>query len=249
MRILVLNWRDPAHPAAGGAEVYTGQVLRRWAAAGHDVTLFAAEVGRPAAQRSRRRLPDRARGGRLTVYRQARRWWQRFGRGRFDVVVDETNTVPFMAHEWVDDGARTIALVHQTCEEIWHVQRAVPVVPPGPPCARTTVAAAPGPFADPRRVGFHPRRTRPLRGGRRDRGAGGIRARAAKGAAYQGVAADDRLLWTDGRLQAPHRRAPRGRARTLAVARPSGLDDRWRAAVGAPAHRCAVVGHIPRSGQ
>jgi len=120
MRILVLNWRDLAHPAAGGAEVYTGQILRRWARDGHDVTLFAAAVpGRPPRETVDGYEVVRA-GGRLTVYQQARRWWQRHGRGRFDVVVDETNTVPFMAHEWVDDGARTIALVHQTCEEIWH---------------------------------------------------------------------------------------------------------------------------------
>jgi len=29
MRILVLTWRDLAHPQAGGAEVYTEQVTRR----------------------------------------------------------------------------------------------------------------------------------------------------------------------------------------------------------------------------
>ncbi|MEU7907603.1 glycosyltransferase family 4 protein [Actinoplanes sp. NPDC049118] len=120
MRILVLNWRDLTHPAAGGAEVYTEQVLRRWARAGHEVTLFAAAVaGQPAAEIVDGYRVVRA-GSRFTVYREARRWWQRYGRGRFDVVVDETNTVPFHAHEWVDDGARTVALVHQTCEEIWH---------------------------------------------------------------------------------------------------------------------------------
>ncbi|AEV85686.1 Glycogen synthase [Actinoplanes sp. SE50] len=121
MRILILNWRDLSHPASGGAEVYTEQVLRRWAAAGHQVTLFAAAVaGRPADEIRDGYRIVRA-GSRFTVYREARRWWQRHGRGRFDVVVDETNTVPFQAHEWVDDGARTIALVHQTCEEIWHI--------------------------------------------------------------------------------------------------------------------------------
>ena len=119
MRICVLNWRDLSHPAAGGAEVYTEQVLRRWAALGHRVTLVSASVpGKPA-----REIVDGYEvvrvGGRLTVYREARRWWREHGRGQFDVVVDETNTVPFQAHEWVDDGARTIALVHQTCEEIW----------------------------------------------------------------------------------------------------------------------------------
>ncbi len=120
MRLLVLNWRDLAHPAAGGAEVYTAQILRRWADAGHDVTLFAAAVaGRPHVETVDGYRVVRS-GGRLGVYREARRWWRAHGRGRFDIVVDETNTVPFFAHEWVDDGARTIALVHQTCEEIWH---------------------------------------------------------------------------------------------------------------------------------
>ncbi|MET8149506.1 glycosyltransferase family 4 protein [Actinoplanes sp. NPDC049668] len=120
MRILVLNWRDLKHPAAGGAEVYTEQVLRRWARAGHEVTLFAAAVaGEPAAELVDGYRVVRA-GSRFTVYREARRWWRRYGRGRYDVVIDETNTVPFHAHEWVDDGARTVALVHQTCEEIWH---------------------------------------------------------------------------------------------------------------------------------
>ena len=119
MRILILNWRDLAHPASGGAEVYTEQILRRWAAAGHDVTLFAAAVAdRPADEVVNGYRVVRA-GNRLTVYREARRWWTRHGRGRFDVVIDETNTVPFLAHEWVDDGTPTIALVHQTCEDIW----------------------------------------------------------------------------------------------------------------------------------
>lgn len=120
MRILVCNWRDLAHPLAGGAEVYTEELLRRWAAGGHAVTLFAAAVpGRPAEETVNGYRVVRA-GGRFTVYREARRWWRRYGRGQFDLVIDETNTVPFLAHEWVDDGARTVALVHQTCEEVWH---------------------------------------------------------------------------------------------------------------------------------
>lgn len=126
MRILVLNWRDLTHPLAGGAEVYTEQILRRWAAAGHEVTLFAAAVsGRPATQLVNGYQVVRA-GGRFTVYREARRWWEQFGRGQFDVVIDEINTVPFHAHEWVTDGARTMALVHQTCEDIWHYNAPFP---------------------------------------------------------------------------------------------------------------------------
>ena len=127
MRILVLNWRDLAHPSAGGAEVYTEQVLRRWAADGHQVTLFAAAVAGRSADETVDGYRVLRSGGRLTVYRHAAAWWRRHGRGAFDVVIDETNTVPFLANEWVDDGTPTIALVHQTCEEIWHHNTPFPV--------------------------------------------------------------------------------------------------------------------------
>lgn len=119
MRILVMNWRDLAHPSAGGAEVYVQQVLRRWAAAGHDVTFFTSAVaGRPAEESAEGYRLVRA-GSKFTVYREARRWWQRHGRGRFDLVTEAVNTIPFFAHEWVDDGTPVLPLFFQTCEEIW----------------------------------------------------------------------------------------------------------------------------------
>jgi len=119
VRICVLNWRDLAHPSSGGAEVYTEQVLRRWVAQGHEVTLVAAAVdGAPVDE-----IVDGyrvvRRGSRFGVYGAARQWWERHGRGRFDLLIDTTNTVPFFAHEWVDDGTRVIGMFHQTCEEIW----------------------------------------------------------------------------------------------------------------------------------
>jgi glycosyltransferase involved in cell wall biosynthesis len=126
MRILICNWRDLAHPAAGGAEVYTEEVARRWVADGHEVTLFAAEVsGRPAEEVVHGVRIVR-RGSRLGVYRAAREWYLAEGRGRFDLVVDEVNTKPFDCPRWVDD-APVVALVHQTCEEIWHHQMPWPV--------------------------------------------------------------------------------------------------------------------------
>ena len=120
MRILVLNWKDPAHPAAGGAEIYTWEVVRRWVAWGHDVTLFAASVaGRPAEE-----VIDGVRivrgGGRLTVYRTARRYYER-NRGQFDFVVDEVNTRPFFAPRFVTD-APVLALIHQVADDMWRYE-------------------------------------------------------------------------------------------------------------------------------
>ncbi|MGH8873791.1 MAG: glycosyltransferase, partial [Acidimicrobiia bacterium] len=80
MRILVMNWKDLAHPAAGGAEVFTHEVTRRWAAWGHEVTLFcAAADGRPTTERIERVRVVR-RGSRWTVYREARLFYRREGR-------------------------------------------------------------------------------------------------------------------------------------------------------------------------
>ena len=126
MRVMIFNWKDLAHPAAGGAEVFTEQVARVLVERGHAVTLFASSVtGRPA-----RELVDgvdvvRA-GGRFTVYRAARRFWRSLPAGSFDVVVDEINTRPFLAPKWVDD-VPVVALIHQLAREIWSYETPFPV--------------------------------------------------------------------------------------------------------------------------
>ena len=127
LRILFLTWRDLSHPAAGGAEVYTEQVARRWAGAGHDVTVFAAAVpGLPRVSRVDGYQVVRS-GSRLGVYRQARIWWDRVGSWRrFDLVIDMINTVPFSAHKWIS-GVPIVGFIHQTAEEVWGFNTVFPV--------------------------------------------------------------------------------------------------------------------------
>ena len=74
MRICVLTWRDLKHPAAGGAEVYTEAVTKRWARDGHDVTLFTAGVAGQPADEDVDGYHVVRRGGKYTVYREARKW-------------------------------------------------------------------------------------------------------------------------------------------------------------------------------
>jgi glycosyltransferase involved in cell wall biosynthesis len=126
VRILILNWKDLAHPAAGGAEVFTEEVARALVDRGHSVTLHAARVeGRP--EREVVRGVEIVRGGsRLGVYRAARRFWSQRGRGSFDVVVDEINTRPFLTPRWLHD-APIVALIHQLAREIWFSETPLPV--------------------------------------------------------------------------------------------------------------------------
>ena len=126
LRILAYNWRDLAHPRAGGAEVYLQSVAREWVRCGHEVTIFCAAVdGRPA-----RELADGVelirRGGRLGVYREARRYWRREGDGQYDLVVDCVNTRPFLCPRFVGN-VPIVAVVHQVAREIWRYETPWPI--------------------------------------------------------------------------------------------------------------------------
>lgn len=126
MRILICNWRDLEHPAAGGSEVYAHEVARRWVAAGHHVTQFSAAVSGLPATDERDGVTIIRGGSRLGVYAAARRWYRTVGRGRFDLVVDLVNTRPFGCARWVRD-APVVALAHQVCREIWFSEFPLPV--------------------------------------------------------------------------------------------------------------------------
>lgn len=126
MRILILNWKDLAHPAAGGAEVFTAGVARELASRDHAVTMFVSAVeGKPADEwvdgvRIVRR------GGRLGVYRAARRFWQQEGDGQFDVVLDEVNTRPFLTPRYIR-STPVVALIHQIAKEVWRYEVPRPI--------------------------------------------------------------------------------------------------------------------------
>ena len=126
MRILILNWKDTAHPLAGGAEAFTEAVAECLVARGHEVTLFASSVDGCPKQEVRSGVEIVRRGGRLGVYREARRYWNEPKRKPFDVVVDEINTRPFMTPRWIRETP-IVALIHQLAREIWSYETPFPV--------------------------------------------------------------------------------------------------------------------------
>lgn len=125
MHILILNWRDPKHPAAGGAEVYVYEVARAWVGSGHDVTHFSAAVpGLPATATTDGIRMVRA-GSRLGVYRAARDFVQG-QEGKFDLILDVVNTRPFHAPRF---AGRTpvLALIFQLASEVWNYETPFPM--------------------------------------------------------------------------------------------------------------------------
>lgn len=129
MRILALTWKHPEDPTAGGAERYLVEVCRRWADAGHEVTIFGpraeASAGLSgAASSGGSDLRYIGQASRLTVFRAARRYLRAHGR-QYDCVLETVSTRPFAAHRVV--GARAVALYHQTAEEVWNLEFPWPV--------------------------------------------------------------------------------------------------------------------------
>jgi len=126
LRILLFNWRDISHAAAGGAEVYAHEVCREWVKAGHLVTFFTSRVDGcpPCEEIDGIRIVRH--GGPLTVYREARRFYRREGRGKFDLVVDAVNTRPFSCPSFVKD-APIVAIIHQVAREVWKHESSPPV--------------------------------------------------------------------------------------------------------------------------
>lgn len=98
-RVHVLAWRDLDDVDAGGSEVHADNFMRRWAAAGLDVThRTSLAIGLPAtAERNGYHVIRR--GSRLSVFPRAAAqeiWSHR----RYDALVEIWNGVPFLSPLW-----------------------------------------------------------------------------------------------------------------------------------------------------
>src|SRR4051794_696940 len=97
MNILLLNWRDASNPRAGGAEHVTHEIARRLVQRGHSVTWLTSRF--PGA-------PDEERVDGIAILRRGTEATTRFAapsiarRGRFDIVVEQVNTLPYFAPLW-----------------------------------------------------------------------------------------------------------------------------------------------------
>lgn len=121
LRVAVANWRDLTHPEGGGSERYVQRVGGGLAARGHDITLLCAAHGNAPAHEVVDGVRLVRRGGRLGVYQAAARSRRVLEQsdGRFDVVVDVQNGVPFSTPlTW---RGPVVNLVHHVHREQWPV--------------------------------------------------------------------------------------------------------------------------------
>ena len=120
MRILILSWRCPHNPRAGGAEAFTYEVAKRLVAQGHSVEWFASSYPGARPTEDLDGIQVVRAGSWWSVYWHGFRRYSRSMRGAFDVVIDEVNVIPFFAHAW--SGLPTYALIFQLHRAVWFYQ-------------------------------------------------------------------------------------------------------------------------------
>jgi glycosyltransferase involved in cell wall biosynthesis len=110
-RVLVLNERDPHHPRAGGAEVHVAEIGRRLVAMGHEITQLACSFQGSASEERVAGMTVRRLGPLPLYYPRVVATTARQTRsGRFDVVVEHLNKVPFCARAYA--RAPVVAVNH-----------------------------------------------------------------------------------------------------------------------------------------
>ncbi len=118
MRILVFNWRDIKHRYAGGAEVYVHELSKRWVQTGNAVTFFCGNDNNRPAYEKMDGIEIYRRGGTYTVYLFAFIYYMTKFRGKYDVIIDCENGIPFFTPLFARE--QVILLIHHVHQEIFH---------------------------------------------------------------------------------------------------------------------------------
>jgi glycosyltransferase involved in cell wall biosynthesis len=116
MRFLMLNWRDPKNPLAGGAERVTLAYLAALAGRGHAVYWFANDFPGAAREEVIDGINIVRGGGKGSSVFKARHWYR--SQKRFDLVIDQHHGIPWFAPWWA--GTNCVAYIHEVLGPIWN---------------------------------------------------------------------------------------------------------------------------------
>lgn len=115
-KILVLNWRDTKHTWAGGAEVYVHEVSKCLVKDGNSVLLFCGNDQKSSRYEVIDGVHIIRRGGQYTVYIWAFLYYIFKFHGKFEVIIDSENGIPFFSPIYA--GIPVIGLVHHIHRDI-----------------------------------------------------------------------------------------------------------------------------------
>jgi glycosyltransferase involved in cell wall biosynthesis len=116
MRFLMLNWRDPKNPMAGGAErvalAYLAELVRR----GHEACWFTHTFPGAQAEETIEGVHVVRGGGKGTSVLKAIKWYRT--QPPFDLVLDQHHGIPWYAPWWCRTNC--LAYIHEILGPIWN---------------------------------------------------------------------------------------------------------------------------------
>jgi glycosyltransferase involved in cell wall biosynthesis len=115
MRVLILNRRDIANPAGGGAEIYTHEIAKGLVNKYNcEVTVFSSSFIGCSMNEAIDGVQYVRRGNEATVHLHGF-WYALLNRNRFDRIIDEFNGIGFLTFFLPN----SILLIHQLYREFW----------------------------------------------------------------------------------------------------------------------------------
>jgi glycosyltransferase involved in cell wall biosynthesis len=115
MRFLMLNWRDPKNPLAGGAERVSAAYLAELVRRGHYVAWFANNFIGAKRTETLDRIEIVRGGGKGSSIFHAIRWYR--NQPPFDLVIDQHHGIPWYAPWWCKTSC--VAYIHEILGPIW----------------------------------------------------------------------------------------------------------------------------------
>lgn len=115
MRFLMLNWRDPKNPLAGGAERVTLAYLSALVQRGHEAYWFTHEYAGAPPEEVVDGIHYIRAGGNGTSILKAIQWYRR--QPRFDLVLDQHHGLAWFAPWWCRTNC--VAYLHEVLGPIW----------------------------------------------------------------------------------------------------------------------------------
>lgn len=120
LNILILSWRGPNHPNAGGAEQSTFEHAKGWVKAGHKVSLFTSYYVGAKREENLEGISIVRKGAQfLGVQAEAFKWYLFGSHKKFDLVVDEFHGIPFFTPLYV--RTKKLAFIHEVTKEVWRL--------------------------------------------------------------------------------------------------------------------------------
>jgi glycosyltransferase involved in cell wall biosynthesis len=119
-RVAVVNWRDPWHPEAGGAERYAWAMARGLAGHGAAVCFVTARAPGQARREHRDGIEIVRTGGRFTVYPKVLGWLLAHRRS-FGAVLDCQNGIPFFSPLVLPPSTPVLCVMHHVHSVQWDV--------------------------------------------------------------------------------------------------------------------------------